>query len=901
MTPQLATLDPLDLDKRERPWPLTLANYGFSDADLDRPIYVGNWNMGGYLSQGAETRTLREVVNQMEFTYCRRTGYEYMHINNREICNWLRDKIEFDTVKPFPKGKKINTLDRLTWSTEFEAFLANKYTAAKRFGLEGGESLIPGMKALIDVLADHGAETVVVGMPHRGRLNVLANVFRKPLAQIFAEFSGSTGPVDDDGEEHYSGSGDVKYHLGTSHDRQTLSGKPIHLSLLANPSHLEAVAPVVIGKVRAKQYYKKDETREKVVPIILHGDGSHAGQGVVYETYDMSGLPEYTAGGSIHIVVNNQVAFTTDPKFSRSSDYCTDGAKSLECPVFHVNGDDVEAVCETMALAAEFRQKFKKDVVIDMVCYRKFGHNEIDEPMFTQPLMYKAIKKHRSALDIYRERLVSEGSLTKEEVKKVTDDCAALLNTAYEEGKTYVHRDRDWLSSHWEGFKGPDQISRIRNTGVPHDVLQSLGMKATTLPDDFSAHKNVKKVYANRQKMIKTGEGVDWATAEALAFATLLSEGNHVRLSGQDVERGTFTHRHAVLHDQKTGERYCPLDNLYYGQVDQQFTVSNSALSEFGVLGFELGYSLQSPDSLVLWEAQFGDFANGAQVIFDQFLSSGEAKWLRQCGLVCLLPHGYDGQGPEHSSARLERYLQMCDDDPFTIPEGALSPDARKWSSGGHLGGQIQNANWQIANVTTPANYFHLLRRQIHRQFRKPLIVMAPKNLLRHPKCKSPLSDFDDEEQVGDRQGVRFKRLIMDDGANDIHFQPEVQGDVKKLVLCSGKVYYDLHAEREARGIEKDVALVRVEQISPFPYDLVMREMRRYPNASVQWCQEEHKNMGAYSYVMPRIETCMRALDKPVDGPLPYAGRVTSASTATGFKPVHDKEQADLVNEALTV
>jgi len=893
---KVANLDPLGLDQRPTPRSLEPATYGFTEADLDKEFFVGAWNATGFLQKAEGMVSLRDILDKLRTTYCGSIGYEYNHIADKDKVNWIRERIEKQQAAPMSKDTKLNTLDRLIWSYYFEEFLATKYTAAKRFGLEGGETLIPGMKAAIDRASELGVESVVVGMPHRGRLNVLGNVFRKPLRQIFSEFAVGIRPNEDDS---YSGSGDVKYHLGTSRDRPTLAGKNIHLSLMANPSHLEAVTPVVIGKVRAKQHYTGDTARKTIMPIVLHGDGSHAGQGVVYESYDMSALPEYTVGGTMHIIVNNQVAFTTDPRFSRSSDYCTDVAKGVDAPIFHVNGDDVEAVCEAMKLAVEYRQAWKSDCVVDIVCYRKFGHNEIDEPMFTQPLMYQVIKKHPNVLDLYTKKLKSEGTVSDAEIDAVKESCKAILNEEFEAGKTYEPAPRDWLASHWEGFKGAEQESRIRNTGIPEDELKALGKAMTTIPEGFTPHKQVKKLYANRAKAIASGEGIDWGTGEALAYASLLNEGVHVRLSGQDVERGTFTHRHAVLHDQKTGERWCSLDHLHEDQPQSLFKVSNSALSEYGVLGFELGYSMENPNSLVLWEAQFGDFANGAQIIFDQFLSSGEAKWLRQSGLVVLLPHGYDGQGPEHSSARLERFLQMCDDDPFTLPDGALNPNEVEFFNGKHLGSQVQQQNWQVANVTTPANYFHLLRRQVHRQFRKPLLVMTPKNLLRLPECKSPLSAFDDDVQATDRQGVRFKRLIMDDGVDSIAPFPPEKPKTKRLVLCSGKIYYEIAAERAKKGLQDEVAICRVEQLSPFPFDLVLRELRRYPNAEVVWCQEEPKNMGAYTYVMPRIECCLRNMDRVVDGPLPYAGRPAAAATATGFSAQHNKEQAQLVEDAV--
>lgn len=878
-----AKLDPLGLEEREIPVDLDPALYGFTEADLDREFFLGVWRMSGFLSENRPVQTLRSILNRLEQAYCGTIGYEYMHIPDRDKCNWLREKIETVTPRGYNAERRLVMLDRLIWSTQFENFLATKWTAAKRFGLEGAETLIPGMKEMFDRSADMGVESIVIGMSHRGRLNVLGNVVRKPLRQIFSEFSGGIKPAS--GEfGSYTGTGDVKYHLGTSYDRPTRGGKRIHLSLVANPSHLEAVDPVVVGKTRAKQYYSNDKERKKNLAILIHGDGSFAGQGVVYETLHLSALPNYTTGGTIHMVVNNQVAFTTDPMSGRSSQYCTDVAKALNAPIFHVNGDDLEAVVHACELAAEWRQTFQSDVVVDIVCYRRFGHNEIDEPSFTQPKMYKVIRNHPQALDLYEKQLIEMGQLSKEEIDALHKKVNSILNEEFISSKEYVPNRRDWLAAYWAGFKSPEQLSRIRNTGVKPEILKNVGKAITSIPETFKPHRAVKRVYDQRAQMIETGEGVDWAVGEALAFATLLVEGNHVRLSGQDVERGTFSHRHSVLHDQETGERYCPLDHVIMNQPEEMFTVSNSSLSEFGVLGFELGYSMENPNSLVLWEAQFGDFANGAQVIFDQFISSGESKWLRQSGLVVLLPHGYDGQGPEHSSARLERYLQMSDDNPFVIPE--MDPTLRT---------QIQQCNWQIVNVTTPANYFHVLRRQINRDFRKPLIVMSPKNLLRHKDCKSNLSEFDDVQgHPGfDKQGTRFKRLIKDQ--ND---HSDLEEGIKRLILCSGKIYYELDEERQ-RLQRKDVAICRVEQLCPFPYDLVQRELKRYPNAEIVWCQEEPMNMGAYSYITPRLTTAMTALGRGKYEDIKYVGRAPSAATATGFSQLHVKEQREVVETAL--
>lgn len=878
-----AKLDPLGLEEREIPVDLDPALYGFTEADLDREFFLGVWRMSGFLSENRPVQTLRSILNRLEQAYCGTIGYEYMHIPDRDKCNWLREKIETVIPRGYNAERRLVMLDRLIWSSQFENFLATKWTAAKRFGLEGAETLIPGMKEMFDRSADMGVESIVIGISHRGRLNVLGNVVRKPLRQIFSEFSGGTKPASDEFGS-YTGTGDVKYHLGTSYDRPTRGGKRIHLSLVANPSHLEAVDPVVVGKTRAKQYYSNDKERKKNLAILIHGDGSFAGQGVVYETLHLSALPNYTTGGTIHMVVNNQVAFTTDPMSGRSSQYCTDVAKALNAPIFHVNGDDLEAVVHACELAAEWRQTFQSDVVVDIVCYRRFGHNEIDEPSFTQPKMYKVIRNHPTALELYEKQLIEMGQMSKEEIDALHKKVNSILNEEFINSKEYVPNRRDWLAAYWAGFKSPEQLSRIRNTGVKPEILKNVGKAITSLPETFKPHRAVKRIYDQRAQMIETEEGVDWAVGEALAFATLLVEGNHVRLSGQDVERGTFSHRHSVLHDQETGERYCPLDHVIMNQPEEMFTVSNSSLSEFGVLGFELGYSMENPNSLVLWEAQFGDFANGAQVIFDQFISSGESKWLRQSGLVVLLPHGYDGQGPEHSSARLERYLQMSDDNPFVIPE--MDPTLRT---------QIQQCNWQIVNVTTPANYFHVLRRQINRDFRKPLIVMSPKNLLRHKDCKSNLSEFDDVQgHPGfDKQGTRFKRLIKDQ--ND---HSDLEEGIKRLILCSGKIYYELDEERQ-RLQRKDVAICRVEQLCPFPYDLVQRELKRYPNAEIVWCQEEPMNMGAYSYITPRLTTAMTALGRGKYEDIKYVGRAPSAATATGFSQVHVKEQREVVETAL--
>ncbi|GMN57272.1 hypothetical protein TIFTF001_026374 [Ficus carica] len=837
-----AKLDPLGLEEREISDDLDPAHYGFTEADLDREFFLGVWRMAGFLSENHSVQTLRSILTRLEQAYCGSIGYEYMHIADREKCNWLRDKIETPMPMQYNRQCHEDILDRLVWSTQFEKFLATKWHTHKRFGLEGGETLIPGMKEMFDRSADLG-----------------------PLRQIFSEFSGDKKPVDEVGL--CAGTGDVKYHLGTSYDQPTRGGKRIHLSLVANTSHFEAVDSVVLGKTRAKQYYLSDVDRTKNMGVLIHGDGSFAGQGVVFEILHLSALPNYTTGGTIHIVVNNQVAFTTDPRSGRSSQYCADVAKALDAPIFHVNGDDMEAVVHVCELAAEWRQTFHSDVVVDLVCYRRYGHNEMDEPSFTQPKMYEVIRNHPSALQIYQNKLLESGQVTREEIDIIHEKINSILNGESLVSKDYVPQRRDWLASHWTGFKSPEQISRVRNIGVKPEILKSVGKAITSLPDNFKPHSTVKRAYLQRAQMIETGEGIDWALAEALAFATLVVEGNHVRLSGQDVERGTFSHRHSVLHDQETGEKYCPLDHVIINQDEEMFTVSNS------------------PNSLVIWEAQFGDFSNGAQFIFDQFISGGEAKWVRQTGLVVLLPHGYDGQGPEHSSARLERFLQMSDDDPFIIPE--MDPTLCK---------QIQECNWLAVNVTTPANYFHVLRRQIHRGFRKPLIVMAPKNLLRHKDCKSNLPEFDDVEgHPGfDKQGTRFKRLIKDQ--ND---HSDLEEGIRRLVLCSGKVYYEL-VKSAKRKKQRMLQYVGSNSFAPSHMTLFRENLSVIRvHAEIVWCQEEPMNMGAYSYIVPRLYTAMKSLQRGSMDDIKFVGRPPSAATATGFCPVHEEEQKQLRQKAI--
>jgi len=728
-----------------------------------------------------------------------------------------------------------------------------------------------------------------LGMPHRGRLNVLANVMRKPMPLIFSEFAGTHYTLD----EHYKGdndnhgfSGDVKYHLGSSMDRTYPDGRRIHMSLVANPSHLECVNPLVIGKSRAKQYYQGDRPEDvrNCVPILLHGDAAFAGQGVVYETMQLANVKDFAVGGTIHVIVNNQIGYTTNPINSRSTPYCSDLGKAFNCPIFHCNGDDPLAVSTALETAVEYRHEWGTDVIVDVICYRRNGHNEMDQPAFTQPKLYKKISRHPTTLQLFEKRLIKEGTMTTEEIEEIKSFVLESYEKDLEDSKTYNKSEDDWLSSKWAGFKGPSQMSRIRPTGVDIEMLRKVGITAGTVPDDFKLHRQMKKIFTNRREQSEQGVDIDWGTAEALAFGTLLVEGNHVRITGQDVQRGTFSHRHAVVKDQDTEEDYtplnhitkrmdpsCPKEEMSGPDTQAGFTCRNSILSEFAVLGFELGYSLENPNALVLWEAQFGDFVNGAQIMIDQFISAGEDKWLRQSGLVMLLPHGYDGGGAEHSSCRLERFLQMVDEDPHFVPE--FNEDERM---------QIQKHNWQVVNCSTPANYFHCLRRQIHRDFRKPLVVVAPKNLLRNRRCVSTLEDMG--------PGTVFKRLIPE---TDSEISENAE-NVKKLVFCSGQIYYELLAEREKREIQ-DVALVRLEQIAPFAFDRVAEMAAKYQNAEVIWAQQEPKNMGAYSYVNPRIMTATREINGDEKRPR-YVGRPVSAAPATGMTLVHQAEYNDILN-----
>uniref|UniRef100_A0A8B9KVV7 2-oxoglutarate dehydrogenase complex component E1 n=1 Tax=Astyanax mexicanus TaxID=7994 RepID=A0A8B9KVV7_ASTMX len=751
-------------------------------------------------------------------------------------------------------------------SNRFEEFLQRKWSSEKRFGLEGCESLIPALKTIIDKSSENGVESVIMGMPHRGRLNVLANVIRKELEQIFCQFDSKLEAADE-------GSGDVKYHLGMYHRRiNRVTDRNITLSLMANPSHLEAVDPVVQGKTKAEQFYCGDTEGNRVMSILLHGDAAFAGQGIVYETFHLSDLPSYTTHGTVHVVANNQIGFTTDPRMARSSPYPTDVARVVNAPIFHVNADDPEAVMYVCNVAAEWRATFHKDVVVDLVSYRRNGHNEMDEPMFTQPLMYKQIKKQKPVLQKYAEKLIAEGTVTRLEYEEEVAIYDKICEEAYTRSKDEkILHIKHWLDSPWPGFftlEGQPKSMSCPSTGLKEEDLQHIGKVASSVPvEDFTIHGGLTRILKGRAAMVES-RTVDWALGEYMAFGSLLKEGIHVRLSGQDVERGTFSHRHHVLHDQNVDKRTCiPMNYIDPNQAP--YTVCNSSLSEYGVLGFELGFAMASPNALVLWEAQFGDFHNTAQCIIDQFICPGQAKWVRQNGIVLLLPHGMEGMGPEHSSARPERFLQMCNDDPDVFPvknEFAMQ--------------QLYDCNWIVVNCSTPANYFHVLRRQILQPFRKPLIIFTPKSLLRHPEAKSSFDDMVD--------GTHFKRLIPEEGAAS-----QNPAGVKRIIFCTGKVYYDLTKERKSRGMEETVAIARIEQLSPFPFDLVKAEIEKFPQAEVMWSQEEHKNQGYYDYIKPRISTTINHAH-----PVRYAGREPAAAPATGNKKAHLLELERFLNTA---
>ena len=839
-----ADLDPLGLQVPKPHPELDPATYGFTEADMDRPIFID------YVL-GFETATPRQILQTLRRTYCGPVGVEFMHIQDPDQKSWIQRRVEgAPWATAFDAETKKKILKQLTEAEGLEVFCQKRFVGTKRFGLDGGESTIPAVQAIIETAARAGVTEIAIGMSHRGRLNTLVNVVKKPYTQLFSEFGGNSFKPDD-----VQGSGDVKYHLGTSTDID-VAGHHVHLSLQPNPSHLEAVDPVVVGKVRARQDMAGDtRTRHTVMGILMHGDAAFAGQGLVYETLAMSQLIGYRTGGTIHVITNNQIGFTTVAAHAYSGLYCTDVAKSIQAPILHVNGDNPDAVVWCAQFAAEFRQEFATDIVLDIVCYRRHGHNETDEPAFTQPIMYKAIRDLKTTRTKYAEQLIAEGVITEAESQAISDEFTATLEAAADAAKQYKPNKADWLEGHWSGLSIPDSEAEWTHepTAVDLDTLRKVGRAISTAPSDFNINPKIARQLEAKRVAMDTGEGIDWATGEALAYGTLLLEGHRVRLSGEDCQRGTFSQRHAVLIDQTSQNEYTPLNNIEPGQA--KIEVFNSLLSEAGVLGFEYGYSLADPKTLVLWEGQFGDFANGAQVIIDQFIASGETKWLRMSGLVLLLPHGHEGQGPEHSSARLERYLQLC-----------------------------AERNMQVGNFTTPANYFHGLRRQLKRNFRKPLVLMTPKSLLRHKLAVSPLADF--------TNGSSFRTVIGE-------IDPIKMGtEVKRVILCTGKVYYDLLEERRKRGID-NIAIVRIEQLYPFPVISLPQELAKYPSADVVWCQEEPENMGAWSFADRKIEAVLNELGSSRRPR--YVGRHAAASPATGLAKVHAAEQAALVNEALSL
>ena len=839
----ISNLDPLAIQEKKEHSELKPENYGFTKKDFDRKIFLD-----GVL--GLQYANLRQILSILKKTYCSNIGYEFMHMSDPDEKAWIRDRIEGPEKDiTFTENGKKAILNKILQAEGFEKYLHVKFVGTKRFGLDGGESLIPALEQIIKRGGNLGAKEIKIGMPHRGRLNVLANVMGKPFKAIFSEFFGKSVNASKDFE------GDVKYHLGASSNRE-FDGNVVHISLTDNPSHLEAVNPVVLGQVRAKQFFHKDKERKKVIPVLMHGDAAFAGQGIVAECFAMSGLPGHNIGGTIHIIVNNQIGFTTAPRFARSSPYPSDVAKIAQAPIFHVNGDDPEAVTHCAKIATEYRQKFNRDVVIDMVCYRRFGHNEGDEPSFTQPIMYKKIKSHPSTLTIYGKKLSNEGLTSIEQLQKDKVKFKELLEKEFSFSKNYKS-DLKWFDGVWSRFKPGLGKDKRGKSGVEKKILDKVGKKIFHIPGDFDAHKTLKRVFDLKSQMFKSGK-VDWSSAESLAFGTLLSEGFSVRLSGQDSGRGTFSQRHAVLRNQNNHDRYLPLNNIQNNQM--KFEVIDSLLSELAVLGFEYGYSLSEPETLVLWEAQFGDFANGAQVIIDQFITSSESKWGRASGLVMLLPHGYEGQGPEHSSARLERFLQLC-----------------------------AGENIQVVNCTTPSNYFHVLRRQMHREFRKPLIMMTPKSLLRHKRCISNISEFISKSS--------FHRVLEDDAyikENNL-ITLKKDNEIKKVVMCSGKIYYDLIEEREKTN-KDNIVFIRLEQLYPFPAKTLAKVLKKYKKAKFIWCQEEPKNMGAWNTVKNYIERTLEMINLK-DINIKFVGRSASSTTATGNANKHLAQQKEILEK----
>ena len=842
----IANLDPLGLMERKEHAELKLETYGFSDNDLNKKIFLD-----GVL--GLQNATLSEILDLLKRTYSGNIGYEIMHIGEPDEKAWLRERIEGPEKEiTFTENGKKAILNKIVEAEGFEKYLHLKFVGTKRFGLDGGESLIPALEQIIKKGGSLGAKEIKIGMPHRGRLNVLANVMGKSYRAIFSEFFGKSVNSKKDFE------GDVKYHLGASANRE-FDGNIVHISLTDNPSHLEAVNPVVLGQVRAKQFFHKDPERKKVIPVLMHGDAAFAGQGVVAECFAMSGLPGHNIGGTIHIIVNNQIGFTTAPRFARSSPYPSDVAKTAQAPIFHVNGDDPEAVVHCAKIATEYRQKFNRDVVIDIVCYRRFGHNEGDEPSFTQPIMYKKIRSHPTTLNLYGKKMVSQRLFTENSLNDKKHKFKEYLENEFQSSKNYKS-ELKWFEGVWSRFKPGLGKDKRGVSGVKKNELIEIGKKITSIPRNFSIHKTIKKIFDQRHKMFTENTSIDWSTAETLAFGTLLEDGFSVRLSGQDSGRGTFSQRHSVLRNQDNHDRYIPLNNI--SSTQKKFEIIDTLLSEMAVLGFEFGYSLSEPETLVLWEAQFGDFANGAQIIIDQFITSGESKWGRASGLVMLLPHGYEGQGPEHSSARLERFLQL--------------------SAG---------ENIQVMNCTTPANYFHALRRQMHRDFRKPLIVMTPKSLLRNKKCVSNINDFTKDNS--------FHRILEDHvyTKNNKLIKIKKDNKIKKVVMCSGKIYFDLLDARE-RTKKDDVVFIRVEQLYPFPVKTLAKILKNYKNAEFSWCQEEPVNMGAWNFVRNYIDRVLEIINSKQNR-VKFIGRNASSSTATGNLNKHLVQQKEILEKVV--
>jgi len=841
----IAKLDPLGLLKADYLDELHPESYGFKKEDYQKRIFLDGVT-------NKKESNIKEILEFLREKYCGSLGYEYMHISNPTERKWFRDRVEKTDDFKFTQNGKEAILNKLIQAEGFEKFLHTKYVGTKRFGLDGGESLIPALEQIIKIGGQSQVKEVKIGMSHRGRLNVLANVLQKSYKRIFNEFAGEISSSKKDG------AGDVKYHLGASSNRE-FDGNSVHVSLTDNPSHLEAVNPVVLGQTRAKQYFHQDKERKKVIPILIHGDAAFAGQGVVAECFAMSGLRGHNTGGTIHIIINNQIGFTTSPRFARSSPYPSDVAKMVEAPIIHVNGDDPEAAVYAARIATDFRLKFNRDVVIDLICYRRFGHNEGDEPSFTQPLMYKKIRSHPTPVNFYGEKLIKEQTISKDHLNTSIKKFKDLLDDQFKTAKDYKPKI-EWFEGTWSRYKPERGKDKRGVTGADIKKLREISEKITTIPKEINVHKTISKIMENRKLSVKNGTNIDWSTAEALAFGSLLDEGYPVRLVGQDSGRGTFSQRHSVLRNQIDNSRYIPLNNISNKQ--KQFEVVDSFLSELAVLGFEYGYSLVEPNTLTLWEAQFGDFANGAQVVIDQFIASGERKWSRASGLVMLLPHGYEGQGPEHSSARLERFLQLCSND-----------------------------NMQVMNCTTPANYFHALRRQMHRDFRKPLVIMTPKSLLRHKQCISNIDDFNKQNS--------FHRVLWDhaiDPKSKGFIKLKKSKDIKKVILCSGKVYFDLIEAREKLK-RNDVIFYRIEQLYPFPVKSLVKELKPYAkNAKFYWCQEEPKNMGAWFSARDYIQWTLDNI-KANNNQISYIGRSPDASPATGYAKWHVSQQKEIIKK----